>query len=63
MVNGGFLKVANCVVDYTEVDMGEELSSDIGYLLMLCVIVDGVLHVVLLRLAHLHVVDTDTVVG
>jgi len=63
MVDGGFLMITGGIVDDTEVNVGEELASDISDLLVLGVEVDGILVILWLGLSDFHVVDADAVVG
>jgi len=63
MVNRRLLMVANGIENDTKVDMSEELSCNISNLLMLSMILNGVLEEFGIRFTHLHVVNTNTVVG
>lgn len=63
MVNGRFLVVTNCVVNDTQIDVGEEFTADIRHFFVLCVVLDGVFIVLMVRFTHFHVVNTATVIS
>ena len=63
MVNGRLLKVSNRVVDDTEVDVGQELTSHISDFLVLHMILDCVIVVDIVQLSKLHIVNTDAIVS
>jgi hypothetical protein len=63
MVDGRLFVVTHVIVDNTEVDMSEELSSHISDLLVLHVIRNGVVHEDWVDLSQLHEVYTDAVVS
>ena len=63
MINRRLLVVTSLVVNDTQVDMGEELASDVSDLLMSRVVIDGISIVCGVALAKLHVIYTDAVVG
>lgn len=54
--------VTHLVVDYTEIDVGEEFTCNISNLLVFRVELDSVLVVIWVLLAHLHVINADAVV-
>jgi len=62
MVNARFLVIAHVVVNYTQVDVGEELASNISDFLMLSVELNGILKVTGVLLSHLHVINTNAIV-
>ena len=55
--------VAYVVVDQTEIDVREELSSNISDLLVLAVILDSIFEVLRFTLTELHVVNSNAIVG
>lgn len=63
MVDRTLFKVSHRVVNYAQVDVGEELASDVGDLLVLGVEVDRLFVVAGLGLTQFHEVDTNAVVG
>jgi len=63
MVYAGLFVVANLVVDYAQIDVREELASHIGYLLVLCMVVNCILIELGVLLAHLHEVNANAVVS
>jgi len=63
MVNARFLMIAHVVVNYTQVDVGEELASNISDFLMLSVELNGILKVTGVLLSHLHVINTNAIVS
>jgi len=63
VVDRGLLVVAHHVVDYTEVDVGQELASHIRDFLVLHVVLDGIIEERGVHLSQLHVVDANAVVG
>ena len=63
MVNRLFLKVPDVVVNYTQVDVSKELSSDISNFLMLSMEINGVFVKFGLSLTHFHIVNTTAVIS
>jgi hypothetical protein len=63
MVDRTLFKVSHRVVNYAQVNVGEELAGDVGDLLVLGVEVDRLLVVGGLGLAQLHEIDTDAVIS
>ena len=55
--------VARLVINYTQVDVGEEFARDISHFLVPRVVVNGVPVVVGVSLTQLHVVHSDAIVG
>ena len=63
MVDGGLFEVPNRVVDDTEVDVSQELSSHVSDFLVLHVVLDGIVEVDGIDLTKFHVVNADAVIG
>jgi len=63
VVDRRFFVVTCLVVDDTQVDVSEELSSDIGNFLMSGVVVNGVAIEGRFSFTELHIVNTDAVIG
>lgn len=63
MVDRWLLVVSNLVVDNTQVDMSQKLSSDICYFFVLHVVSDGFIVMRWVQFTKLHVVDSNAVVG
>lgn len=54
--------VTSLVVDYTQVDVSEELSCNISHLLMSRMIIDGITVELGLSFTNLHIVDTNAII-
>lgn len=63
MVDRTLLVVSYIVIDYTQVDMGQELTCHISNFLVLHVVLDSILVVGGINFTKLHEINTDTVVS
>lgn len=63
MVNRRLLKVSDSVVDYTQVDVGKEFSSDISNFFMFSVEINSIFEKLRLSLSHFHIVYTTAVIS
>ena len=55
--------VARLIVNDTQIDVGKELSSDVGDFLVTCVIINRIAIEGGIGLTELHVIDADAIVG
>ena len=63
MVDRGLLIIARLIVNDAEVNVSEELASNIGHFFVSCVVIDRISVVLRVGLAQFHVVNTDAIVG
>jgi len=63
MIDRGFFKITDVIINDTEINMGQELSCNVSNFLMFHVILNGVIEVNWLNLSKFHVVYTNAVVS
>lgn len=63
MVDRGLFEVTLSIINDAQVNVCEELASNISDLLVLCVELNSVFIIAGVRLTHFHVVHSDAVVG
>lgn len=63
VVDRGLLKVADLVIDDTEVDVGEELACHVRDFLMFHVVLNRLLVMSWIDLSQLHVINSNAIVG
>ena len=63
MVDVRFFVITSLIVNYTQVDVGEELAGHISNLLMPCVVVHCIVVELRLRFSKLHIVHANAIIG